>query len=157
MWEINSNLQILSFLYSVLTGGIFCFIYDLFKSLRSKLKFSAVSVFFQDIFYSAIISVIAFCFFLIFVNGEIRSYILLGFLIGFLIFRATISKITLPLFKFIFGLILKVFSFFKWLFLRFETFLCIFFAKIKKFLKNNVNRLKKLLKRRKGLLYTNQE
>ncbi len=157
MWEINSNLQILSFLYSILVGGTFCFIYDFFKAYRLKRKSSAVSVFFQDIIYSAIVSVIAFCFFLIFVNGEIRSYILLGFVLGFFIFKITVSKIILPIIKFMFGALIRIFSFLNSVFLSFEGFLSRFFIKFKFFLKNNGNRLKKLLKRQKGLLYTNEE
>ena len=157
MWEINSNLQALTFLYAVLMGGMYSLIYDIFKAYRIKYKPSGIFIFFQDIIYSAIISVVSFCFFLVFVNGEIRSYILLGFLIGFVIFRLTISRIILFVFGFVFKIINLIFSYLNCAFLFLERVFGKFFIKIEKFLKNIANRLKKLLKRQKGLLYTMKE
>ena len=109
MWEIDSNLQILSFLYAVLAGGIFSVFYDVLKSVRLSFKCSAITVFFQDIFYFAVVAVAAFCFLLSQSGGEIRLYIIFGFILGFIILRLTFSRILVPVLSGVLKFILKIY------------------------------------------------
>ena len=161
MWEIDSNLQILSFLYAGLAGGIFSVFYDVLKSVRLSFKCSAITVFFQDIFYFAVVAVEAFCFLLSQSGGEIRLYIIFGFILGFIILRLTFSRILVPVLSGVLKFILKIFrtvdkGFWK-IIAALEGFFGKIFKKTASFLKNSKNRVKKLLKRPKGLLYTKQE
>lgn len=93
MWEINSTGQYLCFVYSMCMGGILGLIYDFFKIDRIVFKRKKFIVFFQDIFFWLIAAFIFFSFSVVFSNGQIRAYLLFGCLIGFLIYRLTISKI----------------------------------------------------------------
>ena len=143
MWEISFQNQLSSFLYAVIVGIIFCIIYDILRAFRFTFEFSAISVFLIDIFYSLLISVISFLIFLSLSNGEIRSYIIFAFFVGFLFSRFTISK---PMF-FVFKKILGFFnSFSKILCVKINA-LCevfaVFFQKILYFLKNSKNISKK--------------
>ena len=157
MWEINLSDQLLSFFYAVITGFVFCFIYDILKSCRLTFSFSAVSIFFSDIFYSAVIAIIAFLVFLGLSNGEIRSYILSGFLLGFVFWRLTVSKLLLYIFKKVFRFSSCVFGYINQKILDFLEVLAHFSVKFLSFFKNSKILLKKLLKRHNGLLYTKQE
>ena len=142
MWEINSNLQILSFVYAVAAGCVFSLIYDFFKSIRLCFKVSAFVIFFQDILYFSIISVLSFCFFLSFSNGEIRSYILLGHLLGAVVSRITFSKISVPFFRLIFSFLRKIITFFNYGYAYLERIFEDLFQKVKKILKKPENKVK---------------
>jgi len=157
MWEISSDGQILSFLYAIVTGFLFCLIYDFFKAFRLTFNHKDLTVFFEDIFYFLIIGIISLIFFLVFTGGEIRIFILLGFVIGFYLWKITFSvfvvyalRQTLNFFKWIFNLLkIKIF--------KFLGVFCGISFKFKNFIKNIQNRLKKGLKKGKSLLYTKQE
>ena len=145
MWEINSNGQLLGFLYAVITGIFYSLIYDFFKSIRLSFKHKDITVFFEDLIFSFIISVISFLFFLIFTAGEIRIYILLGFLAGFLSWKFTFSNLLVNTFICVLKFLVRVFSYFNNKLSVIFTVFSGFFKKFKKFLKNYQNRLKKLL------------
>lgn len=157
MWEIDINFQLLGFIDAVLFGMTLCGIYDIFKAFRLSFEFSKIAIFIQDIIYFIFISIISFVFLLIFTNGEIRLYILLGFAIGFIISRFTVSRILLPVLKTVILFFKRIFSF---VFIKIGLIFVFtekIFNIIIKFLKNIKNSAKKLLKTRKGLLYTKQE
>lgn len=157
MWEISINQQLLSFFIAIIAGIGFCFIYDILKSLRLTFDFSSVSVFLGDILYSVKISVLAFLLFLSLSNGEIRSYILFGLGLGFIVSRFTVSHLTVFLLTKAFKLIKKFFMFLNLKITAFFDVLATFLLKMLSFLKNSKNLLKKLLKKDNGLLYTKQE
>lgn len=157
MWELNSGLQILNFLYAIVLGVGFDLFYDIFKALRLNIKLSDFAVFIQDVLYFAVISVLSFCFFLIFTCGEIRFYILTGFAIGFLVSRLSLSKILVPVFSFILSLIIKILGYIKWIFNELYEFLYNIFKKVAFFSKKTLKSVKKLLKKTEGLLYTTRE
>lgn len=157
MWELNSGLQILNFLYAIVLGIIFDLFYDIFKSFRLNIKFSDILVFVQDILYFFILSVLSFCFFLIFTYGEIRFYILIGFAVGFLVSRFTLSKISIPVFSFIIRVIIKFLGYLRWIFNKLYDFLYNILKKVGIFSKKTLKSVKKLLKKTEGLLYTTRE
>ena len=151
MWEISNTTQIVTFLYSVCLGGIFCVFYDFFRSLRTAVKFSDIVIFFQDIIYFFTISVITFIFLLSLTNGEIRGFVIIGILIGFLAFYLTFSKIMLKFSS-------KILRYLVSLFKNVNSILNVAFCKadifLSKIFKNIQNTYKKGLKKVKGLLYT---
>ena len=108
MWEINNSFQIFTFLASIIVGIIYCAFYDIFRALRYVKNFNNFIVFIQDIFYFFIISVTTFIYLLSTTNGQIRFYVLVGILLGFIIFLTTFSR------YFIF-VINKILTFFIWL------------------------------------------
>lgn len=151
MWEINNAAQIFTFLYSLCLGVIFCVFYDFFRGLRLAIRFSDIVIFFQDIIYFFIISIITFLFLLSLTNGEIRGFVIFGIIIGFLVFYLTFSKILLKFLS-------KVLRFLIFIFGRVNSILNVAFCKVdiftSKILKNIQNTYKKGLKKVKGLLYT---
>ena len=161
MWEINSNFQILSFFYSLVLGGIYSLIYDIFKSFRLSFKFSVFWILLSDIFYFSFISIITFCFLLATTGGEVRLFILLGCITGFFIIRATLSKIFVTLLTTLLRVISKIFNYISINTIRISDYIssCFssFFKKVSIFLKNIKNTLKKHLKKGNSLLYTKWE
>ncbi len=151
MWEINSNSQILSFLYSLVLGVIFSIFYDVFRAGRIVFFKKNLFVFLEDIFYFFILSIITFLFLLGTTNGEVRAYILLGILLGFISFNQTVSPFTLKSFtlilRWIKSILKAVSKSFYAFFEKFERLATLFF-------KNTIKILKKGLKTTKGLLYT---
>ncbi len=93
MWEINNGLQIIGLLRAALFGVIFALIYDILRALRRVNAFSDFAVFLQDILYFIIVSPILFFLLLSLTNGEMRLYVFIGVIIGFVFIRLTVSKI----------------------------------------------------------------
>ncbi len=151
MWEISNVAQISAFLYSLCLGAIFCVFYDVFRSLRLAVRFSDTVIFFQDIFYFLIISLVTFIFLLSKTNGEIRGFVIFGILIGFLVCNITISKFLL---KFLSKIIKYLVLAFRKLNTVLNNGVCKADVFLSKIFKNITNTFKKGLKKVKGLLYT---
>lgn len=154
MWEISNTSQAISFLYSVVLGIFFAIIYDFFRSLRKCKQHTILSVFIQDILYFLILSVITFLFFLALTNGQIRGYILIGILLGFLLFVLTLSKYYIIVLSFLLKLFFKLLNLiskgFYIIIGKMDRFITDFF-------KNTLKCLKKGLKKLICLLYTNKK
>ena len=140
MWEIDISLQALSFLRSMALGMIYCLMYDILRTLRKNFDFSDIAISLQDIIYFLIISPVTFIFLLATTNGEVRFYIIFGIGIGFLISRATVSKILLLVSGLIISFLKKIFSTVRTVFSKTFRF-------IEAFLKKAENSLKKGLKK----------
>lgn len=134
MWEINLNLQIEGFLWSVVVGSAFCVAFDILNITEQKATFSKKRVFIVDILYFLVVAFISFFLFLAFCNGEIRWFIFAGELIGFFLCKKTLSKLYTPIILIILSLVKRLFLLIKRLILR---PVCLFFYKISK----NVNKL----------------
>lgn len=93
MWEINSYSQYLCFLYSVLIGGIIGVIYDFFKIDRILFKRSILFIIFEDILFWVISAFIFYSFSIVFSNGQVRGYLLIGCLCGFFTYKLTVSRL----------------------------------------------------------------
>ena len=93
MWEISSLSQYTCFIYSMILGVELGLIYDFFKIDRIVFKRKSFFVFLQDILFWLIAAFEFFSFSVVFSNGQIRGYLLLGSILGFFIYRLTFSKI----------------------------------------------------------------
>lgn len=113
MWEISILNQVTTFLLSVVIGICFCLLYDVCKIIRMRYDIGAASVFLVDILYFAVIGVFEFCFFLATCSGEIRGFVFIGNVIGFVLCRVTLSKIFVVICGLILDCLYKVFSFFE--------------------------------------------
>lgn len=113
MWEISISNQITTFLLSVLIGMVFCLIYDMGRIIRTRYFLGTVAVFITDVLYFIFIGIFEFCFFLVTCSGEIRSFVFIGNLLGFVLCRATLSKVFVPFGIFMLACLHKVFSLFE--------------------------------------------
>ncbi len=93
MWEISNSFQLFSFLVSIAAGVLFCLIYDVFRAVRKSKKTDDLTVFLQDIIYFAVIGIATFVLLMALSNGEIRGYIIIGLVLGFLLCFFTLSRI----------------------------------------------------------------
>jgi len=129
MWEINSISQYTSFLYAIFMGNALGVIYDIFSIDRALFKRTVIFVFFQDILFWVISAFAFFSFSVVFANGQLRGYLLFGTLLGFLLFKLTISRLF-------------------WLLVRpFKKFICLLKIKYLNFLEKMVLYFKKAVHR----------
>ncbi|MBQ9919839.1 MAG: spore cortex biosynthesis protein YabQ [Clostridia bacterium] len=154
MWEISNTSQAVSFLYSIILGIIYALFYDFFRAVRIVKHHTAFSVFLQDLFYFFITAIVTFIYLLALTNGEIRAYVLVGILIGFLLFIFTISKYYIIALTFVLKLIFK---FINLILKGFYIIIGKLDYLITIFLKNTLKCFKKGLKRLITLLYTNRK
>ncbi|MBQ4120173.1 MAG: spore cortex biosynthesis protein YabQ [Clostridia bacterium] len=154
MWEINNTSQAISFLYSIILGILFAIIYDFFRSLRKCKQHTILLVFIEDILYFLILAVITFIFLLALTNGQVRAYILIGILLGFLLFVLTLSKYYIIVMCFLLKLFFKLLDLIsKGFYIIIGKMDCF----ITDFFKNTLKCLKKGLKKLVCLLYTNKK
>ncbi|MBQ0110722.1 MAG: spore cortex biosynthesis protein YabQ [Oscillospiraceae bacterium] len=119
---MNPSAQPTVFLFSLLLGAALCVCYDIIRLLKRGIKMHTAVVFALDILYALFAAIVTFCFMLVCSGGVIRWFIILGEIIGFVIFRVAFSPL--------FGFISKYF-----------TFLCNF---LKKYLKRCLKSLAKI-------------
>lgn len=108
MWEISVNGQVISFLLSLILGAMYCALYDILRALRKHGRNSYFAVFFEDITFWLIAAFGTFIFLLSRTSGEIRGYVIAGHLIGFVIFRFTLSRFTFKIFCAVFKFLKKI-------------------------------------------------
>ncbi len=99
MWQTDNITQLLAFSYSILVGAVFCSIYDFLRAVRYNIHHSTLSVFIEDILYSSVCAVFTFCFLISVTGGDMRGYVFVGLILGFLIIRLTFSKILFYVFS----------------------------------------------------------
>ncbi len=154
MWEISNSLQLINFGWSVVLGTLFCVIYDILRALRKVKKFSAVSVFFQDILFSLMVAFATFTYLLSVTNGELRGFIFVGIIFGFFLSRVSLSLVFVPFLRWIIGLICGIFAVVSnWIYATFDHLTEIML----KFCQKRAKDLKKLLKNACNLLYTKED
>ena len=155
MWELSNYNQLITFVLSVCTGAICCAFYDVIRAMRRVCLNSLLAITIGDVLLWIFYAFVTFVFLISRTNGEIRVYVLLGEFLGFVLFRATISKVLFPTFRFLFiklsVLISKISELLDMLYSKFEHL----FSKILKLLIKICKSAKKLLKNIFKLLYTN--
>ena len=151
MWEIHIKDQLLNFFYAIILGGFVCGYYDILYFLRTTFKFNKILVFLTDILFWCSLAVITFTFLLVVSNGELRLYILVGILTGFLILRKIFSSLFRKVLKRNAIVISKIFkTLSKWFYKIFdktETFVNNILKKCVKKVKKAPKIIKKLLKK----------
>lgn len=148
MSPVNSNFQLLSIIVSFLLGLGFAFLYDLVKAWRRVKKSNRLAVFFQDVIYFFLISLVTFLFLLAFSRGEIRAYVLLPIFLGFVVWSLLISKYICRFFVKIISFIFEIFRKIK---LFFEKYLARISGTVKKIVEN-AKKIQKKPKHRKNNL-----
>lgn len=133
MWEIDIKFQLLTFLFACILGALYSAFYDLFRALRLVKNQKPFTIFLEDLFYFITLAFITFFYLLAFTNGEVRFYVIIGIVLGFLVFYILLSKYNLLLLKCLFKIIFNGINlFFKglyWLINKIDNISSNFFKK----------------------------
>ena len=152
---------VLVFFEACVLGFCLGALYDVFRILRLSFPHNKILVFLEDVLYFFLITVISFSFILLQNNGTLRAFLLLGELMGAILYFFTLSilimkaanaiiKAVYTIMRFFYRITVKPFiRFFKFLFCLFRRIGRIFVRKLKIILRNS----KKHLKERKALVY----
>ena len=103
--------QVYIFFTSVIIGAIMGIIFDFFRALRRKGNTKNILVYIQDVIFWLIIAIIIIVSSFIINNGELRGYMLLGYILGAIIYMLIFSKYIKLLFGIIFDFIEKIFGY----------------------------------------------
>ncbi|MBR4110090.1 MAG: spore cortex biosynthesis protein YabQ [Clostridia bacterium] len=103
--------QVYIFFTSVVIGAIMGVIFDFFRALRRKGNTKNILVYIQDIIFWLIIAIIIIVSSFIINNGELRGYMLLGYILGAIIYMLVFSKYIKLLFGIVFDFIEKIFGY----------------------------------------------
>ena len=108
------------FLVFSLTGVEIGILFDFFRILRRTIKTGNIVTYIQDILFWILTGILVLYNIWYFNNGEIRVYMILGIIIGTLIYVSTLSNIFVKLFTRILNTIIKVLE------IPFKTIVAIF-------------------------------
>lgn len=92
--------QVYVFFYSILTGAILGLLFDFFRGFR-YVGIKDIWVYLQDIIFWLITAVIIIVSTFLINEGELRIYMLIGYLLGAIFYMLLFSKIILAVFKFV--------------------------------------------------------
>lgn len=95
--------QVYIFLCSVLVGSIMGVVFDFFRALRRKGNTRNIIVYIQDIIFWFIVAVIIITSSFILNDGELRGYMLVGYILGVLIYMLIFSNYIKKVFILIFN------------------------------------------------------
>ena len=95
--EISVSGQALAFLFALLFGAVLGVFYDLFRISRIALRQNAVAIFIEDLFFWIVASVATFLFLLFENSGEVRVYLLLGVVLGAILYYFTLGILVMKL------------------------------------------------------------
>lgn len=86
--------QVYIFLCSVLIGAIMGVVFDFFRALRRNGNTKNIIVYLQDIVFWFIVAIIIITSSFILNNGELRGYMLIGYVLGDLLYMLILSNYT---------------------------------------------------------------
>lgn len=89
---INVNQQLFNLLIFSLTGVVVGILFDIFRILRKTFKTPDFVTYIEDILFWILAGIILLFTIFTFNNGEIRIYIFVGIIFGFILYLLTISK-----------------------------------------------------------------
>ena len=102
------NIQALIFLYSFISGALIGLLYDLFRIKRRFIKTSNLIVNIEDIIYWILVVVILLLNAYISNDGEIRGYIIIGTILGVVIYIVALSKVVLTVSDVLIRVVIKI-------------------------------------------------
>ena len=91
--DFSNFWQLQTLFYSLGTGVLLCLSYDIIRFINRLIRPGAVVIFLMDLIYWIYAAAITFSFFMLFSKGVVRFYAYIGFFVGFIISRITISKL----------------------------------------------------------------
>lgn len=93
--SISVTKQLFDFLLAMLVGGLLGAVYDLFRISRLTFGGGRVGIFFQDLVFFLFCTIVTFLFLVVDNSGEIRAFLLVGELLGALLYFFTLGKLVL--------------------------------------------------------------
>lgn len=87
---------------------IIAFIYDIFRVRRKTIKSSNVLVYFEDFIYWIIVALVMFAVLYYSNEGEIRGYLILGTVLGIVLYVVLLSNVVMKIFLFFVRIIYKI-------------------------------------------------
>lgn len=111
MSAVNISQQTLSFMYSLILGATLSVCYDMIRILHKKAVRSIVAIQVIDVLFLVVTAFITFSFLMIFSNGQIRLYLLLGELMGFVLWSVTLSCFLQKIILLLLGVVNKTYVF----------------------------------------------
>lgn len=91
--------EVIIFLEACLIGMLFGVFYDFFRIVRLIFKNPSVLVFFEDLIYFILLTLTSFTFIVIKNDGYLRAFLLIGELLGIILYFFAISSPITSLFK----------------------------------------------------------
>ena len=127
--------QLFSFFIYVIVGILLGFIFDIFRALRKSIKNSTVATNIEDILFVIISFIIIAMVVQIVSKGELRFYILLGIILGILIYFLSVSKYIITgetwILKSIIKILKSIYNFFIKFFKKINDLIVKFLNKVK--------------------------
>ena len=127
--------QLFSFFIYVIVGILLGFIFDIFRALRKSIKNSTVATNIEDILFVIISFIIIAMVVQIVSKGELRFYILLGIILGILIYFLSVSKYIITgetwILKSIIKILKSIYNFFTKFFKKINGLILKFLNKVK--------------------------
>ena len=102
--------QVYVFLWSIVVGVILAILFDLFRALRFK-GIKDIWVYIQDVIFWIVAAVVIIASTFIINEGELRGYMLIGYLLGAGFYMLLFSKFVLHILRFVFDGIRNGFAF----------------------------------------------
>lgn len=142
--------ECITFLGACLLGAALGVIYDLFRISRIAVKTCNVIIFIEDIIFFAIVTISSFIFIVIKNDGVLRGFLIIGELLGALVYFVTLSVIIMNAAKLIIKVIKSVLKFlYKILIQPFIKLYQWLYAKLKPMGKRLYNKIKAANAKRK--------
>lgn len=154
MWEISVLSQAATVFLSILLGAVICTFYDLIRATRKAGANSFFAVFIGDIVFWLVSAVVVFLFLVATTNGEIRGYVLLFAVVGFLLYRLTIGRIVFICLSSVLCFSAKCFKRLVFYIGKFSLYIE---SRISAFCTTVMRALKKLLKSVYSMVYTTKD
>jgi len=115
---VSVSSQAYIFLCSVIGGVVIALLYDIFRILRKAVKTGSLITYIEDLLFWILVAVIMFAMVYYSNEGELRSYIFLGTLLGVILYALLLSKAIMNSSLFIIRIVKGVFRFL-WMVLSF--------------------------------------
>lgn len=153
--------QTLSFLHALILGAVLGALYDVFRILRIAVPTKRGVIFAQDVLFFLLCAITTFLFLLTSIDGVVRVFLLIGELLGAVLYYFTLGMLVMKVSKTIIGAVKAVLRFLVryifapiWkLFYNIIAFLLRPFRFIGQIVKKSLQRLKYRLKVRRIVLY----
>ena len=151
MYNVSQNEQMLIFLASLGMGFLLGVVYDFFRAIRLSLTRGKIAVVIFDLLYFFVVALGSYLFILATNKGEVRSYIIIGELLGAVFYYFSLGVALMKLTDKFVSILKKAYSFiFKIISLPFRLMKLTFFTvfgKIKVFFEKSEKKSKKIQKK----------
>ena len=102
--------QVTVFLWTIMIGAILGFVFDFFRILRRKGNTKDIMVYLQDVVFWLIVTIVSIVSTFLINDGELRGYMLFGYILGAVFYILLFSNFIRKTFSFLFDSIEKIFK-----------------------------------------------